>query len=119
MRVAVKKKSGRITHGNKQVKKTLTESAWAASRTKNTFYSARYHRLAARRGKKRALIAIGHSLLKSAYHILKDNVPYKELGSDYLKDKIESKRKKYLKNELEKLGYKVNLSTRALTEIAS
>jgi len=46
-------------------------------------------------------------------------VPYKELGSDYLNDKIEAKRKKYLKNELEKLGYKVNLSARALTEIAS
>jgi len=84
--------------------------AWAASRTKNTFFSARYHRLAARRGKKKALIAIGHSILKAVYHILNDNVEYKELGSDYLNTKIEAKRKKYLQNELKKLGYEVKLS---------
>jgi hypothetical protein len=114
-----KKKSGRITHGNKQVKRTLTESAWAATRTKKTFYSARYHRLAARRGKKRALIAIEHSLRKSAYHILKENVPYKELGYDYLNDKIEAKRKKYLKKELEKLGYQVQLSALDVTKVVS
>jgi hypothetical protein len=65
------------------------------------------------------LIAIGHSILKSAYHILNDKVAYKELGSTYLNDKIETKRKKYLKNELEKMGYKVNLSPLTLTEIAS
>ena len=82
----------------------------AATRTKNTFYSARYHRLAARRGKKRALIAIGHSILKSVYHILNDNVKYKELGADYLNEKIEAKRKKYLQSELKKLGYEVHLS---------
>jgi len=66
--------------------------------------------LAARRGKKRALIAIGHSILKSVYHILKDNVKYKELGADYLNEKIEAKRKKYFQSELKKLGYEVHLS---------
>lgn len=45
------KKNGRITHGNKQVKAVLTEAAWAATRTKNTFFSERYHRISARRGK--------------------------------------------------------------------
>jgi hypothetical protein len=84
--------------------------AWAATRTKNTFYSARYHRLAARRGKKRALIAVGHSILKSVYHILSGKAPYRELGADYLNNKIEAKRKKYLKTELEKLGYQVALT---------
>jgi hypothetical protein len=83
--------------------------SWAATRTKNTYYSARYHRLAARRGKKRALIAVGHSILKSVYHILKGNEHYKELGADYLNKKIESKRKAYLKKELERLGYQVEL----------
>lgn len=92
------------------MKSVLTEAAWAASRTKNTFYSAKYHRLAARRGKKRALIAVGHSLLKSVYHVLKDNCEYKELGGEYLDKKQEKKRKDYLKKELEKLGYKVGLS---------
>lgn len=106
---AGKKKSGRTTHGNKQVKNVLTEIAWAATRTKKTFYQARYHKLAARRGKKRALIAVGHSILKSVYHILKDNCDYKELGAEYLISRTEAKRKAYLKSELNKLGYMVEL----------
>jgi len=83
--------------------------AWAASRTKNTFYNARFHRLAARRGKKRAAIAVAHSILKSVYHVLKDDVSYHELGAEYLKSRIEDKRKKYLKKELEKMGYTVQI----------
>jgi transposase len=89
----------------------LTEIAWAATRTKNTFYHARYHKLAARRGKKRALIAIGHSILKSVYHILSDMSDYKELGAEYLISRTEAKRKAYLKGELAKLGYVVELKT--------
>lgn len=85
------------------------EASWAASRTKNTFYNARYHRLAARRGKKRAAVAVAHSILKSVYHVLKDDVPYRELGADYLNFRMEAKRKKYLKQELEKMGYKVQI----------
>jgi len=72
--------------------------------------------LAARRGKKRALIAIGHSILKSVYHILSENKPYKELGAEYLNAKIENKRKKYLQCELEKLGYQVQLSQAQLED---
>ena len=103
------KKSGRTTHGNKQVKSVITEVSWAATRTKNTFYSARYHRLAARRGKKRALIAVGHSILKSVYHILKDACEYKELGAEFVNKRVEKQRKAYLKKEFEKLGYQVEL----------
>lgn len=87
----------------------LTEIAWAATRTKNTFYHARYHRLAARRGKKRALVAVGHSILKAVYHILKDMCEYNELGAAYLISRTEAKRKAYLKSELSKLGYAVEL----------
>jgi hypothetical protein len=65
--------------------------------------------LAARRGKKRALIAVGHSILKSVYHVLSAKSAYKELGADYLDKKLEAKRKDYLKKELEKLGYKVDI----------
>ena len=85
-------------------------AAWAATRTKNTFYSARYHRLAARRGKKRALVAVGHSILKSVWHVLKEACEYKELGAEYLNQRMEQKRKNYLKKELEALGYKVKIS---------
>jgi len=66
--------------------------------------------LAARRGKKRALVAVGHSILKSVYHILDGKEHYRELGADYLNSKIESKRKDYLKKELKKLGYQVALT---------
>jgi hypothetical protein len=85
------------------------EIAWAASRSKGTFYKARYHKIAARRGKKRAIIAVGHSILKSVYHILNNNSEYHELGEQYLLRRTETKRKAYLKSELVKLGYEVEL----------
>jgi transposase len=107
---AGKKKSGRITHGNKQVKAVMTEAAWAATRTKNTFYSERYHRIAARRGKKCALIAVAYSMLTTVYNILVSNAEYNELGAEYVKSKIEKRRKKYLTAELSKLGYEVQIT---------
>ena len=66
------------------VAQTLTQAAWAASHTKETYLSAQYHRLAARRGKKRAIVALGHSLLTIVYHVLKQQTTYVELGADYL-----------------------------------
>lgn len=72
--------------------------------------------MAARRGKKRALIAVGHSILKSVYHILKDTCEYKELGADYLIERTKVKRKTYLKSELSKLGYAVELKELQATE---
>ena len=92
------------------MKAGITEAAGATTGTKNTFYSARYHRLAARRGKKRALVAVGHSILKSVWHVLKEACEYKELGAEYLNQRMEQKRKNYLKKELEALGYKVKIS---------
>ena len=92
------------------MKAVITEVAWAKTRTKNTFYSARYHRLAARRGKKRALIAVGHSILKSVYHVINGMDGYKELGADYVTHRVENKRKIYLQRELEKLGYALQLT---------
>ncbi len=93
----------------------MVEVAWAASRTKNTFYKARYHRLAARRGKKRAIVAVAHSVLKSVYHVLNNHMPYKELGADYLNSLMEEKRKKYLEKELKKMGYDVQTSPKETT----
>ncbi|WP_270243312.1 hypothetical protein [Phocaeicola coprocola] len=87
----------------------ITEAAWAATRTKNTFFSERYHRIAARRGKKRALIAVGYSQLISVYLILSTGVRYHELGAQYMQAKIEQKRKTYLSSELKKQGYQVSL----------
>lgn len=70
----------------------ITECAWAASRTKDTFISSRYKRLAGRRGKKRALVATGNQLLKIVYHMLKYKTHYKELGADY----VDNRRKAHL-----------------------
>ena len=115
---AGKKKSGRTTQGNKMVKRALAEIAWAAIRTKNTFYNARYHKLASHMGKKKALIAVGHSILKSVYHILKNNSDYKELGAEYLTSRTQAKRKAYLKSELVKLGYIVELKENPKVNLA-
>lgn len=107
---AGKKKSGRTNHGDKQVKETLVEAAWAASRAKGTFFMERFNRLAPRKGSKKALIAVGHSLLKCIHYVLSTGGHYKELGDNYVPNKKEQKRKEYLKKELQKLGYSVKLS---------
>lgn len=110
---AGKKKHCGTTHGNKCLRATLTESGWAASRKKNTYLQSKYNSLVGRRGKKRALIAVGHKILIMCYHILKDNVGYKELGMNYIdsrrKDKIT---RSYIKR-LNKLGYNVLLEKAA------
>ena len=76
------KKNSHTNHGNKATKAIMTECAWCATRTKGTYFSARYKRLAARRGKKRALVAIAAEMLKVVYHMLKDGTAYQELGED-------------------------------------
>lgn len=106
---AGKKKSGRTGHGDKHVRTVLVEAAWAASRTRGTFFKERFQRLALRRGTKKALIAVGHSLLTCVYLVL-TGVSYKELGEQYMANKIEKRRRDYLKAELGKLGYDVALT---------
>ncbi|MBA4417579.1 MAG: IS110 family transposase [Syntrophus sp. (in: bacteria)] len=110
---AGKKKPGTTTHGNKCLKSILTELAWVASRMKGTYLRAKYQSLVGRRGKKRALIAVGHKILIMCYHILKYKVPCKELGGNYLdmrkKDRIV---KNYIKR-LTNLGFAVTLNEAA------
>jgi hypothetical protein len=81
---AGKRRSGRTTKGDRWLRQTLTQAAWAASHTKETNLAAQYHRLAVRRGKKRARVALGHTLLTIVYHVLKQQTTYVELGADYL-----------------------------------
>lgn len=68
---AGKHRSGRTTKGDRWLRQKLTQAAWAASHTMGTYLSAQYHRLADRRGKKRAVVALGHTLLTIVYHVLK------------------------------------------------
>ena len=112
---AGKRYSGRITPGNKWLKACLAEAAWAASRTKNTYLKARYHRLAARRGKKRAIVAVGHTILTMAYHIIKEQSTYKEMGADYFDRLNEQKLIRRLTSKIMKLGYQVELTKAAAT----
>ncbi len=87
----------------------LVQFAWAATRTKNTYLRSKYDSLVVRRGKKRALIAVGHKILIAAYFIIKDKTEYKELGYEYLqelrKDKKISRHIKILKE----LGLEVTI----------
>ena len=81
----------------------MTEGAWCATRTKGTYFSARYQRLAARRGKKRALVAIAAEMLKVVYYMLKDGTSYQELGPNYRDEKRKQAQIKYFKEQLNKL----------------
>jgi len=100
---AGKNKSGRITHGNKHLRGHLTEGGWAAAKTKNTYFSSKYKSLVGRRGKKKAIIALGHKILIAAYFIIKDKVEYKELGEDYLDNFRKDKLIAYYRKQIERL----------------
>lgn len=82
-RSAGKQLSGVSTKGNKQLKTILCEIAATIARTPDTYLHALYQRIARRRGKPRAMMAVAHSLLVSIYYMLRDQKPYQELGSDY------------------------------------
>ena len=85
-------------------------AAWAAARTKGSYLSAFYHRLARRRGKKKALVALEHKLLIIIYHVLSTRKPYRDLGAEYF-DHLEKNRLERLHiRRLEQLGYTVTLT---------
>jgi len=106
---AGKRKSSKTTKGSRWLRQMLTQAAWAASHTKDTYLSAQYRRLAARRGKKRALVAVGHTLLVITYHLLKNHTTYKELGGDFLEHLEPDQLTRQLVKRLEKLGHNVIL----------
>jgi transposase len=106
---AGKRRSGRSRQGNRWLKRILVQAAWAASRTKGTYLAAQYRRLARRRGRKKALVAVGHTLLVIIYHVLKRGTTYAELGADFL-ERLEPERlTRQLVKRLEALGHKVTL----------
>jgi transposase len=106
---AGKRKSGKIRKGDRWLKRGLTESSWAVGRTHNTYLSALYHRMARRRGKKKAVVAVAHTMLVIIYHMLKHELPYHELGADYFDRLNVTYIKNHFTKRLEGLGYKVTL----------
>lgn len=110
---AGKRKSGRTGKGNRYLRCALVEAARAAGRRKGTYLHAQYHRLSARRGKKRAAVAVGHTMLVIAYHILRDGTAYQDLGANYFDERKETRVVARLQRRLERLGYAVSLSKQA------
>ena len=107
---AGKRRSGKTRKGSKWLRSALVEAAHAASRSKGTYLSAQYARLRGRRGPKKAAVAVGHSILVIAYHILERGVPYKELGEDYFDQRRSNEAyTKRLVGQLERLGHQVAL----------
>ena len=110
---AKKRRSGKTRKGNTLLRATLTVCAHSAVKVKSSYFYAQYTRICAHRGKKRAILAVAHSMLIAIYHILKDNVPYQELGADYYNHfNKESKINAYLK-KLKALGWEAPTATAA------
>ncbi len=106
---AGKRRSGKTRKGSPWLRAALTEAAQAAARTKDTYLAAQFRRLAARRGKKKAIVAVGHSILVSAYHLLTHGVTYADLGGSYFDEREARATERRLVRRLEGLGYRVRL----------
>ena len=106
---AGKRHSGKTRKGNRWLRQALIEAAHGAARSKDTYLAAQYQRLAARRGKKRAAIAVAHSILVIAYHVLRRRQPYRELGPNFFDERDKTRVQRRLIQRLEKLGFTVEL----------
>ena len=109
-----KRRSGKTPPGNRYLRKGLVQAARGASRKKHTYLKSKYHRIAARRGKKKAIVAVAHSILVSAYHMLSRNEPYRDLGDDYFDQFKREHVANHLVRRLEKLGFQVLIEDHAL-----
>jgi transposase len=111
---AGKRRSGTMRKGSVWLRSALIQAAWAASRTKDTYLSSHFKRVASRRGRKRAAAAVAHTLLVVVYHVLSRGQKYQELGGDYL-DRLQPTRlANRLVKRLEGLGLKVTIEPRTV-----
>jgi transposase len=110
---AGKRHSGKTPHGNVWLRAVLSQAAWAASHTKENYLSSMYRRLARRRGKKRAIIAVGHAILIISYHVLKNQTTYQDLGPDFFELRKPEELAKILAKRIQALGFEVTLQKRA------
>lgn len=109
---AGKRRSGRTGKGNQHLRTALVEAAQAAARTQNTYLRAQYEQIKRRHGHNKAIVAVAHSILVAAYYMLRDDVPYRDLGSDYYARRSDPERTtRRLVAQLERLGHKVSLET--------
>jgi transposase len=109
-----KRRSGKPTKGNRWLGEVLTECAWAAARSRDTYLAAQFWRLARRIGKKKAAVAVGHSILVIAWHLLEGDCDYQDLGGDWFTRHSDTDRHKtHLVKQLQALGYSVTLQPAA------
>jgi transposase len=108
-----KRLSGHATSGNGWLRAVLGEVAWAISHTSGNYLSAQFHRLARRRGKQKAVLAVAHSVLVILYHLLRDHQPYSDLGADYFDQLDHTRLQRRYVHQLERLGYTVTLTPSA------
>ena len=106
---AGKRQSGKTTTGSRYLRAALVQAAWAASHQKGTYLAAQYKRLVKRMGKKKALVAVGHSILVIAYHLLQSRTSYQDLDGDYCERRNVDKQRQRLIRQLEALGVKVTV----------
>jgi transposase len=105
---AGQRKTGKTPKVNRWLRRALTEAAWPAAHTKSTYFTALYRRISARRGKIRAIVAVGHTILTIAYHPLQDRIEYRELGADYFDRLTADRLTRYQVRKPGSLGYEVN-----------
>jgi transposase len=104
-----KRRTTSTGRGNPWLRSALVEAAWAAARTRGTYLSAQYHRLAARRGAKRAIVALAHTILVILYHLLRTGKTYQDLGSNYFDERAHQQVLHRAVQRIERLGYRVSL----------
>ena len=110
---AGKRLSGKTRKGNPYARRLLIQAAHAAAHSKSTYLAAQYRRIAARRGSKRAAVAVGHSILVIVYHLLRDRSTYEDLGGNYFDEHDRQMVQKHLVRRLERMGYQVELQPRS------
>jgi transposase len=106
---AGKRLNSRTRKGSPWLRRVLVQTAWAASHAKNTYLRSQFHRLAARRGKKRALVGVAHTILVIAWHLLKRRCTYQELGGDYFERVYRETIERSLVRRLQRMGHQVIL----------
>lgn len=106
---AGKRRSTRLRHGGTWLKTTLVQAAWAAARTKGSYLNAQFLRIKSRRGPKKAAVAVASSILTAAYHMLREGVPYRDLGPQHFDRNDKTRTIKRLVRRLQELGCQVQM----------
>jgi transposase len=107
---AGKRISGKTREGNRWLRRTLCQAAWAVTRKEDCYLSAQFRRLASRRGVKRAVMAVAHTMLTIVYHMLKTSRSYKDLGGTYFEQINKHQLQRYFLKRLQRLGLKVTVA---------